>query len=171
LVAGSEEPRKGFSDFIDALAIVEQEHPNFPALTCVMTGEEPLQQAHEHDFRSRFEYVGRINKFVEFARNFRMGVHPSRSESFGMAPLELILAGIPTLMSRTGIIDQLNLPKDWCFKAESPRDMADRIAKIWQCWPDTGLDITSIQDKLLGNYHISHTANLIAQAVKHSTSN
>ena len=168
LVVGSEEPRKGFSDFIDALAILEQEHPDFPALTCVMTGEEPGQQTHSHDFRSRFEYVGRINGFVEFARNFYLAIHPSRSESFGMAPLELILAGIPTLVSRTGVIDQLNLPEGWCFKPESPRDMANKIAKIWQCWPDTGLEITSTQDDLLKNYHISHTANLIAQVVQHT---
>lgn len=166
LVAGSEEPRKGFSDFIDALAIVEQEHAKFPALQCVMTGNAPDSPTQEYDFRSQFEYIGRINHFIEYARGFSLAIHPSRSESFGMAPLELILAGIPTLVSRTGVIDQLGLPDAWCFEPESPRDMADRIAKIWRRWPDTGFDIPSTQQRLLENYHISHTADLISRAVQ-----
>ena len=164
LVAGSEQPRKGFADLIDAIAIIEQEHPDFPSLTCVMTGHEPENA--NSNLRSTFEYVGRINDFVHFARNFPLAIHPSRSESFGMAPLELLLAGIPTLVSRTGVIDQLNLPENWCFKPESPRDMADRIVKLWQSWPDTGLNIPKIQDQLLANYHISNTAGTIAQAVQ-----
>lgn len=167
LIAGSEEQRKGFADFIEALSIIEDEHPDFPALECVFTGDKPSDENTEKllhkTFRSQFTFKGRINAFVNFSRDFPLAIHPSRSESFGMAPLELLLAGVPTMASRTGVIDQLQLPDDWCFDPESPRDMAQRIVKLWQCWPETGLDLRATQIKLLKDYHISHTTDMIAK--------
>lgn len=172
LIAGSEEPRKGFTDFIEALAIIEKEQANFPALECVFTGDRPSGEAVEkllnHPFRSQLVFKGRINKFIDFARDFSLAIHPSRSESFGMAPLELILAGIPTMVSRTGVIDQLHLPNNWCFKPESPEELAERIIDLWKSWPDTGMDIPAQQTKLLANYHISRTTEQIASVVLNS---
>ena len=40
LVAGSEEPRKGFYDFIHALKIIEQENPTFSSLSVTLTGKK-----------------------------------------------------------------------------------------------------------------------------------
>lgn len=168
LVAGSEEPRKGFADFIEGLAIAEREHPDFPALECVFTGQPPEQTdpAGKHVFRSSFQYVGRVNDFIQLAREFSLAIHPSRSESFGMAPLELMLAGVPTLVSMTGVIEKLGLPKEWCFAPESPRDIADRLIKLRQRWPDLGLKLTEIQTLLLERYPISNTAHQLAKHIR-----
>jgi glycosyltransferase involved in cell wall biosynthesis len=167
LIAGSEEPRKGFSDFLEALKIIETTEPNFPALECVFTGEqsEELSQLITQNFRSSFTFVGRVNNFQTFARQFHLAIHPSRSESFGMAPLELLLAGVPTMISQTGITNALPLSSPWVFKPQSPPELARHLTTIWKQWPKNQLDILSIQEHLRNHYHISQTTELLADTI------
>jgi glycosyltransferase involved in cell wall biosynthesis len=167
LIAGSEEPRKGFSDFLEALKIIESAEPNFPAIEYVFTGEksEELSQLITQDFRSSFTFAGRVNNFQTFARQFHLAIHPSRSESFGMAPLELLLAGVPTMISRTGITDALPLSSPWVFNPMSPPELAHHLTQIWKQWPKLQLDIPSIQEHLRNHYHISQTTELLADTI------
>lgn len=172
LIAGSEEPRKGFSDFLEALKIIESSEPNFPALECVLTGEssEELSQHIAQGFRSTFTFVGRVNDFQTFARQFQLAIHPSRSESFGMAPLELLLAGVPTMISETGITSALPLPSPWTFAPQCPSELAHNLTQIWKEWPELQLDLVDIQAHLRKHYHISQTTELLADTINTLTS-
>ena len=172
LIAGSEEPRKGFSDFLEALKTIETTEPNFPALECVFTGEqsEELSQLVTQNFRSSFTFVGRVNHFQTFARQFHLAIHPSRSESFGMAPLELLLAGVPTMISQTGITSALPLSSPWVFKPKSPSELAHHLTQIWKQWPKIQLDIPKIQEHIRSHYHISQTTVLLAETINNLTS-
>lgn len=173
LIAGSEEPRKGFADFLEALFLIEQSEPNFPALECVFTGAEPTDEQSasilKSPFRSQFHFKGRIDQFIDFAQDFDLAIHPSRSESFGMAPLELILAGIPTMVSTTGIIDQLNISPEWKFQPENPTELAEKLTSLWKNWPNLDPHIQEIQHHIRERYHISQTAQQVANFVKSCT--
>lgn len=171
LIAGSEEPRKGFSDFIETLRIIEAMEPDFPALDCVFTGEQTdeLSQLITSDFRSSFTFAGRVNDFPTFARQFHLAIHPSRSESFGMAPLELLLAGVPTMISLTGITNALPLPTQWTFEPKNPNELASHLTQLWKQWPNLQLDISGIQEHLHKHYHISQTTEILAQQIVNLT--
>jgi len=170
LIAGSEEPRKGFADFLEALFLIEQSEPNFPPLECFFTGAKPTDDQStsilNSPFRSQLHFKGRIDQFVNFAQGFDLAIHPSRSESFGMAPLELILAGIPTLVSTTGIIDQLNIPDEWKFQPETPDELAKKLTHLWKNWSDIDPNLQMVQSHIRERYHINQTAQQIVDFVK-----
>lgn len=169
-VAGSEEPRKGFADFFEALFQLEKEQPDFPGWGCHLTGRRPndetSQRLLDRSFRSRFTFLGRVDGFIEAAGEFDLAIHPSRAESFGMAPLELILAGIPTLVSTTGVIQKLEIPEAWKFPPSDPDALASCLQNLWLNWSDSSPDVQSIQEQIREEYHIEKTAAPIANEVR-----
>ena len=132
LIAGSSEPRKGFSDLLDAIRILESRHAEFPIKKITLTGE-PLEEAIP-DLRCQLDFVGRVDDFIAFAKKFQFAVHPSRSETFGLAPLELIIAGIPTLCSETGCANSGLLPSSWLTNPSSPEDLASSLEDWINNW-------------------------------------
>lgn len=167
LIAGSEEPRKGFQDFIRALRIVEQKEPLFPALDIVLTGKKShaLEQLTQSGFRSQFEFIGRVDTFQAFVRNFQLAIHPSRAETFGMAPFELILAGVPTMLSSTGSAPTLPVRAPWIFPVESPDILADHMIQIWKNWLNVRPDMRMLQNSILDTYPVSASANALAEKI------
>ena len=166
-VAGSEEPRKGFQDFFDALAILEKKQPDFPGFDCHLTGKAPedetTQRILEESLRSEFTFLGRVDNFIETASVFDLAIHPSRAESFGMAPLELILAGIPTLISRTGVVEKMDIPEDWQFAPSNPEALTDCLENLWLKWPEVSPGVTKIQQQIRETYHIEQTTAEVAK--------
>ena len=168
LVAGSEEPRKGFADLIEAVKLVEQVEPDFPAIEFTCTGDmtEALDELTNQPLRSSFTFIGRVENFSAYARSFHLAIHPSRSESFGMAPLELLLAGVPTMISSTGITPELPMSVPWIFPPESPQILSQAICELWKNWPIHQLNLNDIQHHILDHFHISFTATSLTQALK-----
>jgi|GEM_PF-592443 len=158
LVIGSEKPRKGFTDFIHALDLLEEKYPDFPALQCDFTGsmpdDAPLMQKSR---RARFRFLGRVNEYVQLVRQYPLAVHPSRAETFGMAPLEAILAGVPTLLSVTGAVDELDIPEIWKFQPSQPEQIAAKLEALWLDWPKDGIDLKNLQRGIMERFHIDHT--------------
>ena len=169
-VAGSEEPRKGFADFFEALLQFENDHPDFPGWDCHLTGKKPDDETSQRllgqPYRSRFTFLGRVDGFIEAADEFDLAIHPSRAESFGMAPLELILAGIPTMVSTTGVIEKLDIPDAWKFPPIDPSSLASCFQNLWLNWSASPPEIHSIQAQIRKEYHVEKTATPVAEAVR-----
>ncbi len=167
LVAGSEIPGKGFADIIEAIKIVEQKEPDFPTTEFVFTGKqsESLSKLTPPGSSHSFTFVGRVEDFQTFARQFSLAIHPSRAETFGMAPLELILAGVPTMASTTGIIKSLPLSPPWIFPPKSPESLAKQLIELWKEWPNHTYDIPLLQQFILEHYHISKTAQALSESL------
>jgi glycosyltransferase involved in cell wall biosynthesis len=165
-VAGSEEPRKGFQDFFDALEILEKKQPDFLGFDCHLTGAPPEDEATqrflENSLRSELTFLGRVDNFIETASAFDLAIHPSRAESFGMAPLELLLAGIPTLISTTGVVEKMDIPEEWQFTPNDPGDLADHLEKLWLKWPEVSPAVSNIQKQIREQYHIEQTTAGVA---------
>jgi len=158
LVIGSEKPRKGFTDFIHALDLLEEKYPEFPALQCDFTGGMPDDALlMKKPRRAHFRFLGRVNEFVQLVRKYPLAVHPSRAETFGMAPLEAMLAGVPTLLSVTGAADQLDIPGIWKFPPSQPEQIAARLEALWLDWPEDGTDLENLQLGIMERFHIDQT--------------
>jgi len=167
LVIGSEAPRKGFTDFIEALDLIESNHRDFPGLHCDFTGTEPADAGDllARPRRSSFKFLGRVDGFAKLVRGYDLAIHPSRAESFGMAPLEAILAGVPTLVSTTGIIASLPFPDSWAFPPKSPPEIATRLAHLWKQWNVSPLDLAALQSEIRARFHIDHTASFVRKSL------
>lgn len=142
LCIGSSIPRKGFIDFIEAIELFEKLEPSFKGMNCVLTGD-PIEIPNRDSIKSKFEFVGRIDNLIDFARGFDLAIHPSRHESFGLAPLELIIAGIPTLVSRTGVIESLGISDKWCFEPNNPLAIAQALRALFLKWDISANEISA----------------------------
>lgn len=163
LVIGSEEPRKGFTDFIEALDLIEREHPSFPGIQCDFTGKPPADAALlNRPRRSRFQFLGRVEGFSRLVREYAFVIHPSRAETFGMAPVEAILAGVPTFLSTTGIVPNLGIPATWQFPPSDARAIAAKLLDIRSAWPVLELDLPALQQQIRQFFHIDRSGSNLA---------
>jgi glycosyltransferase involved in cell wall biosynthesis len=159
LVIGSEMPLKGFTDFIDALRLMEMRNPDFEGWDCHFTGtsSEPISLAIRRPFRSRFEFLGRICDFPTRVQTYEFAVHPSRSETFGLAPMESLIAGTPTLVSETGVAGEMSMPLEWRFPPGNVEVLSHKLEGLWKNWPV--LNLTELQTKIRTRFHINKTAH------------
>lgn len=168
LVAGSEEPRKGFSDLILALKLLEETQPEICFKEITFTGNPPNMKL--PDLNCQMKFVGRIDNFVDFAKNFSFAIHPSRHETFGLAPLELVIAGIPTLCSRTGIADEHLLPESWLIEPNNPKDIVSKIIQ----WHTSWKSLSEKRDKVIANirtqFHIENSVRPFYEVISLLTS-
>jgi len=161
IVLGSESPRKGFTDFIEAVHRLETAHPDFPGFDCDFTGTRTgeilgvLTRPH----RSRFQFLGRVEAFSDRVRQYELAVHPSRAETFGLAPIESLIAGTPTLVSLTGVVCELSLPCEWVFPPRDIVALTERLAAFWRDWPL--LPIARVQEQIRSRFHIDRTAGRV----------
>jgi glycosyltransferase involved in cell wall biosynthesis len=158
LVIGSESPRKGFADFMEALRLLEKRRPDFPGWECFLTGNStPLLAGRMHPpMRSRFAFLGRVLNFRELVTDFAFAVHPSRAETFGIAPIESLIAGTPTLTSTTGIIQNLRLENRWVFPPTDIEALSDRLQDIWENWEPP--DMAALGRSIHANFNIEKTS-------------
>lgn len=161
LLIGSEAPRKGFTDFIEALQAFEHQRPDFPGWICDLTGSrtDAIDALLAKPMRSQFHFLGRIEGFPARVREYEFAIHPSRSETFGLAPIESILAGTPTLLSSTGVAAELSLPSSWTFPPGNIAALTERMEFIWESWPP--IDLAAIQAEIRARFHINHTASAV----------
>ena len=171
LIVGTADPAKGFSDFFKALHLVEKTTPDFPPLECFFTSEQPdddeSKQLLSLSKRSNFNFIRRVNGLSEFARDFDFAIHPSRQETFGMTPIELILAGVPTLSTETGILDSIDLPDSWLSPPSKPQDLAVKLLLWYSQWSQQISTLEKIQENLRQRFAIHKTsAPFIAELKK-----
>jgi hypothetical protein len=167
IVIGSEAPRKGFTDFIRAVDEMEAKHPDFRGFHCDFTGTAPAgsEALLAQQRRSSFQFLGRVEGFAQLVRQYDLAVHPSRAETFGMAPIEAMLAGTPTLVSVTGVVGELGLPPAWTFPPGDIASLAERLSALWKQWPELALDLEGVQAQIRKAYHIDHTAGFVRDAL------
>ncbi len=134
IVLGSGEARKGWSDLIQALLLLEEKRPDLPSCCFDFLGstggknlDELLRANKFRHFRVR--HLPHTPDFIDTARKYSFAVHPSRHESFGRAALEILAAGVPMLSTRTGTINQV-LPEEWLCEVKSPENLAWKLENI-----------------------------------------
>lgn len=168
LVAGTSNPLKGFHDLLAALEILEAQNPDFPIKEVVLTST-PLN-ASIPKLRAKLNFVGRIENFISFAQNFQFAIHPSQAETFGLAPLELIISGIPTLCTRTGALNEDLLPSSWLSPPASPKDLATVLENWIKHWSVHCQELPGVIQKIKTQYHIEETSKELFTTIRRLTS-
>lgn len=99
LFAGTLEPRKGVSDLIAAWRALRQPRPRL--VLCGGAGWGA--QVEDEPGLECTGYVSR-DRLRDLYRGARVFVYPSRSEGFGIPPLEAMACGAPVIATRAGAI-------------------------------------------------------------------
>lgn len=137
LVLGAADERKGWQDLFDALFLLEQSGKCeiFPEF--VFLGEQYGIDMEEH-FKSnrlkkfKVKFMKQVQDYADVIRSFPLVIHTSRNESFGMAALETVAAGVPLLAADTGMIRQFVENEDFLFPSGDTISLADRLIFLFR---------------------------------------
>lgn len=154
LIVGSPLRWKGWKDLVDAMVELEKE-PAIPSLELHFTGDKP--SAEDNDLglsrlrTTKVCFLGRVEGFRNLLRNYALVINPSRQETFGMAAIETVAAGVPLLSSRSGIIDQV-LDPYFLFEPHNPSDLALSIKRLYGDWETLDWESGKFQDRIRDNF-------------------
>lgn len=111
---GNIEPRKGV---LDALRVVNALRPQFSNIELWLAGRfnkdddyyrtlvRYIQENELHDAVRFLGLVGR-EELISKTSQVHIGLFLSHSETFGLAPLEMLLAGVPMVTTQVGVFEQ-----------------------------------------------------------------
>ena len=136
--------KKGVEQLIDAANLVFPTHPNArlkliggSKATTDAEGKTYLEKLRDRihpEFHDRVEFAGRMERsaIIPWLRRANVCCYPSHMETFGLAPVEAMSVGRPTIYSRTGpgpeIIED-GVSGLLCDPSD-PRDIAAKISQI-----------------------------------------
>jgi glycosyltransferase involved in cell wall biosynthesis len=151
---------------IDAFARIVKNLPSSSRLVIIGEGRrktELLARVTNHGLQDRVLLKGFVPKAQQYLKAFDLFLFPSRSEAFGLALLEAMVARVPAIVSKVGGICELvgdypftHEPDDIQTLAMHMKTMArksaaerDRIAGRLHNRAKTGFDITKLEEAYL----------------------
>ena len=161
LAIGSPLDWKGWADLTEALHILESRNA-LPDLQIDFTGTIPLPG--DNDLKlGRLKnvvcnFIGRVEKFRDLVRGYDLVVNPSRMETFGMAAIEVLAAGVPLLSSKTGVIEDVQTNPAMLFEPADPASLAQALRGLLERWSDTDFGVASAQRNIRRKFMIDHAA-------------
>jgi glycosyltransferase involved in cell wall biosynthesis len=167
LVVGSPAGLKGWADLAEALARLEADGV-LPAMQFDFAGSAP--DPAQNDLRLerlktvRCQFLGRVEAFRDLVLGYDLVINPSRMETFGMAAIEVLAAGVPLLSSRTGVIEQVLEQPDVLFPPMQPDRLAAVLKNVLQNWTDIDFGVARAQDNIRSKFLIDHTASKLNDA-------
>lgn len=167
LVVGSPLDWKGWADLTEALYRLEQ-GSGLPAMTFDFTGARPDERVNDLKLdrlrHHRCNFIGRVEAFRELVRDYDLVVNPTRMESFGMAALEVLAAGVPLLSSRTGVIEQVQTQAEMLFPPRQPGTLAEALRNVILRWAEIDFGVELAQERICQLFSIDNTARRISDA-------
>jgi glycosyltransferase involved in cell wall biosynthesis len=160
LVIGSALDWKGWADLTEALYLLEREKA-LPPTTFDFTGDEPVASANNLKL-SRLvsmhcNFLGRVEAFRDLVRGYNLVINPTRMESFGMAAIEVLAAGVPLLSSRAGVIDQVQQNPELLFPPHDPPALAAALKNVLERWTEIDFELDRCQDNIKRLFFIENT--------------
>jgi len=167
VVPGSTEPRKGWRDLVDALVFLEEKGQGAGVEFALLGndyGQNVLETVGADRLKKiRLKYLPLTADFKKCVSSFLFAVHPSRSESFGMALLEILAAGVPVLTARTGVAGQVIQDERFLFQPQNPKDLAAKLESLIADFSGADRMVTYAQNTIRKQYCVSRT---VAQYIK-----
>ena len=94
---------------------------------------------------TRCNFLGRVDAFRDLARDYDLVINPSWMETFGMAAIEVLAAGVPLLSSRTGCDGSRWEADEMLFAPSRPDQLAFALKRLLREWPKLDLGATCSQ--------------------------
>ena len=167
LVIGSPLDWKGWADLTDALHLLEQDGA-LPPMTFDFTGGRPTESANDLKLgrlrHHRCNFLGRVEAFHNLVRGYDLVINPTRMESFGMAALEVLAAGVPLLSSRTGVVEQIQEQAEILFAPRQPSALAAALKNAILQWDEIDFGVEAAQERIRQRFSIDNTALRVSEA-------
>ncbi|HEX9879399.1 MAG TPA: glycosyltransferase family 4 protein [Candidatus Binatia bacterium] len=163
LVLGNSTAGKGWRDLMAALEALKQER-ELPSLELDFTDQRPRWMRSSSPGESPgLNFIGRHDDFCALVRRYDLVLNPSRTESFGMAALEVVAAGVPLLTSRSGVIEKIIQDTRFLFEPNNPRSLATALRDLLRNWPASEIDSAAAQRRLRERFHIGRSVHSLLE--------
>jgi len=152
LVIGSPVEWKGWDDALEVACRM-----GFP-LELSFTGKGDKQPT-----KGQALYLGRVEAFRDLVRGHDLVLNPSWHESFGMAALEVLAAGVPLFSTRSGVIEQVIDDERWLAAPRNVEEMTRKLEALAASWPASALDVAACQARIREKFLIARTAQKLVE--------
>ena len=159
LVIGNAGEAKGWGDLAGAIKTLEAKGLALPAFD--FTGD-PSGQSYQDTLkgvRSECGFLDRRDDFRALVREYDLVINPSRNESFGMAAIEVLAAGVPLISSRTGVIEQVLTNPDILFEPRNPDALARTLEHGLSRWSSIDFGVEAAQRSIRNKFLTNHVWN------------
>lgn len=160
LVLGSPLDWKGWADLTEALFQLEQAGA-LPEMQFDFTGAQPDSARNDLKLgrlrRAQCRFLGRVEQFRDLVLDYDLAIHPSRMETFAMAAVEVLAAGVPLLTTRTGILEQVQEQARWLVPPHQPTVLAAALRELMEDWTELDADVVHCQANLRAKFLVEHT--------------
>lgn len=167
LVLGSPLDWKGWADLAEALWILQQAG-RLPPLQWDFTGDRPDPARNnlrlERITIGQFNFLGRVEQFRDLVRQYDLAVQPSWHESFGMAALETLFAGVPLLSTRVGVMEQVLEVPEFLVPPRQPQVLAQALQHLMAHWPPSETGVERAQQLIRARFLVDGTADKLHRA-------
>lgn len=170
LILGNPSKRKGWIDFFDALKHISETHWLDNVHEIVFTGVPEHNEFVEYQgfidqlkTRIKIEFVPFYANLGEACQQFDLIVHPSRSESFGMALLEACCTGKCVISSKTGVAEKLILNKNLLFEPGNAEELFFCLVYVISNWETLPADYNSLLAIVRENFSTENNAARVIQ--------
>jgi glycosyltransferase involved in cell wall biosynthesis len=166
LVIGSPLDWKGWADLTAALALLEGKGVALP-VQFDFTGVKPDPASNdlklERLTKVRCNFLGRVESFRELVLGYDLVINPSRTETFGMAAIEVLAAGVPLLSSRSGVIGQVLAP-ELLFEPHDPVSFAALLESVLGRWSRIDFRVAQAQTAIREKFLVDRAASKLDAA-------
>ncbi|MCX8157161.1 MAG: glycosyltransferase [Verrucomicrobiae bacterium] len=167
LVLGSPLDWKGWADLTEALWLLQQDG-NLPPIQWDFTGDRPDPARNnlklERLTTGQFHFLGRVEEFRELVRQYDLALQTSWHESFGMAALETLFAGVPLLSTRVGVIEQVLEAPAFLVPPRRPAILAQALQHLMQHWPTLDPGVEKAQQLIRARFLIDYAVDKLLRA-------
>lgn len=169
LVIGSPLDWKGWADLTEAAWLLERENA-LDGVQFDFTGGAPDPARNDLKLarlqRVRCNFLGRVEDFRDLVRGYNLVINPTRMESFGMAAVETVAAGVPLLSSRTGIIEQVIEQPEFLFPPNQPSQLAAALRNLSANWPRLRFDHARAHSNIRARFLVDNAVTRITECYR-----
>jgi glycosyltransferase involved in cell wall biosynthesis len=164
LVIGAPRSSKGWADLVEAL-VIQFKCGRWLPEQVDFTGDAPAKSENNLNLQRvsqvRFHFLGHVERFRELVRQYELVINPSRNDSFGMAAVETLAAGVPLLSSRTGVLEQIIGQEHMLFAPSAPESLAGALNNVIARWAELDFGVQAAQETISQRFSINQSIDTV----------
>jgi glycosyltransferase involved in cell wall biosynthesis len=169
LVLGSPLDWKGWADLTGALYRLG-ERGQLPDARFEFTGDKPDPARNDLQLDrlpiDTCRFIGHKKNFRDVVRTYDLVINASWHETFGMAAVEVLAAGVPLVSSQTGVMGHLQTNDRFMYPPRDVNRLTELLTGLITDWLSCDPDLAGCQQRIRDRFLIGHSVKGMSSAYR-----